>query len=116
MAYTAAAYAGPMPMPMPNGHGEVAAPCGIAPDAGSTSPEAQPAQRLAIADWDLMFGAVRARLIHVAGERLGQGPDMPQQSAELSASGVQAVVLDCVRALDQLHAALREERSQRPTP
>jgi hypothetical protein len=103
-------------MPLPNGHG-AAAPHGIAPDAGSADSEAHPTPRLsiAVADWDVMFDAVRARLIDSVGERLGQLPDVPQHSAELSASLVQAVVLDCVNALDQLHAALTQERSQRPT-
>lgn len=89
-----------------------------APAGARVSADAQPPSQLsiAVADWDVMFAAVRARLLHSVGERLGELPDVPQHSAELSASLVQAVVLDCVGALDQLHAALRQERSQRPTP
>lgn len=66
----------------------------------------------ATGDWDLMFDAVRARLAQTVRERPGEQPAVPQ----LPASVVQAVVLDCVHALDQLHTALAEERSQRPTP
>ncbi len=72
-------------------------------------------QGIAVDDWDLMFDAVRVRLMRTVGERLGELPEVPQHSAELSASLVQAVVLDCVRALERLHAALEQERSQRPT-
>lgn len=71
---------------------------------------------VAVADWDLMFDAVRARLLQAVGERLGELPDIPYHSASLSASLVQASVLDCVRALDRLHVWLEQERSQRPTP
>jgi hypothetical protein len=94
-------------MPLPNGHGAAAARHDIQPDV--------PRLSIAVDDWDMMFEAVRARLIHTVGERLGELPDVPHHSAELSASLVQAVVLDCVNALDQLHAALTQERSQRPT-
>jgi hypothetical protein len=65
-----------------------------------------------IGDWNLLFEAVRARLVRTVGDHPAEAPAVPQ----LPASLVQAVVLDCVRALDQLHAALEEERSQRPTP
>ncbi len=99
-------------MPLPHGHSAAAAPCGLEPDCGPAPPRLS----IAVADWDVMFDAVRARLIRTVGERLGELPDVPQHSAELSASLVQAVVLDCVSALDQLHAALAQERSQRPTP
>lgn len=66
----------------------------------------------AISDWNLMFEAVRTRLLRTVGAPPGEQPAVPP----LPASLVQAVVLDCVRALDQLHAALEKERSQRPTP
>ncbi|MDP3355492.1 MAG: hypothetical protein Q8M51_06480 [Polaromonas sp.] len=74
--------------------------------------------RLAIdpADWDVLFDAVSARLCHAVGEDLHHPPDVPACSAPLTASLIQAVVLDCVGALDQLHVALKYERSQRLTP
>ncbi|MDQ3270993.1 MAG: hypothetical protein M3Q12_02325, partial [Pseudomonadota bacterium] len=73
-------------------------------------------QSVTVADWDLMFDAVRSRLLHAVGEHLGELPDIPYHSASLSASLVQASVLDCVRTLDRLHVWLGQERSQRPTP
>ena len=67
-------------------------------------------------DWDTLFDAVIIRLRCSVGEDLHNPPDVPSHSAALSASLIQAVVLDCVGALDKLHAALKHERSQRPTP
>jgi hypothetical protein len=69
-----------------------------------------------VADWDVLFEAVTTTLRRIVGERLGDLPEVPAHSAALSASLVQAVVLDCVSSLDRLHDALKEERSQRPTP
>ena len=69
-----------------------------------------------VEDWDVLFEAVKTTLRRVVGERLGDLPEIPPRSAALSASLVQAVVLDCVGSLDRLHAALKQERSQRPTP
>ena len=60
------------------------------------------------ADWDA--------LQHSVGEHLANPPDVPTRSAALNASLIRAAVLDCVSALDQLHAALKQERRQRPTP
>lgn len=68
-----------------------------------------------MAEWDMMFDAVQARLVRTVG-RLGESPHTPQHSAELSASLVQAVVLECVAEMDKLHTALKRERSQRLTP
>jgi hypothetical protein len=47
------------------------------------------------------------------GEQLGILPLTPAHSTELAKTLVQATVLDCVGALDQLHAALKQERGQR---
>lgn len=72
-----------------------------------------------VADWDVLFEAVKTTLRLIVGERLGEQPEVPEvpaHSAELSASLVQAVVLDCVSSLDRLHTALKQERSHRPTP
>lgn len=69
-----------------------------------------------VADWDALYNAVETRLRHVVGEQLGMQPDVPEHAASLSASLVQAVVLDCVSALDQLHTALQQERRQRQRP
>jgi len=67
-------------------------------------------------DWDILFSAIELRLRQAVGEHLGQLPSTPAHSAQLSASLVQAVVLDCVDALHKLHAAIKHDRSQRPTP
>lgn len=82
-------------------------------------PEAAPHDAhlaIEVEDWDVLFEAVKTTLRRIVGERLGDLPEVPVHSAALSASLVQAVVLDCVGSLDRLHAALKQERSQRPTP
>ncbi len=88
-----------------------------------THPEATPPHApydahlaIGVEDWDVLFEAVTTTLRRIVGERLGDLPEVPAHSAALSASLVQAVVLDCARSLDRLHDALKEERSQRPTP
>lgn len=70
---------------------------------------------IAIEDWDALFCAIQAQLRQAVGEHLGVTPPTPSHSVELTATLVQAIVLDCVAAMDQLHAALKQERSQRPT-
>lgn len=69
-----------------------------------------------VEDWDVLFDAVKTTLRRIVGDRLGELPEVPVHSAGLSASLVQAVVLDCVNSLDRLHAALKQDRHQRPTP
>lgn len=99
-----------------NGHHadtDPAHPAYAKPVSGSPA-SGQPAMDMA--EWDMMFDAVLARLIRTVGQRLGELPDTPQHSAELSASLVQAVVLECVAEMDKLHTALKQERSQRLTP
>lgn len=66
-------------------------------------------------DWDALFCAVQTQLKHAVGEQLGVLPHTSTRSMELAATLVQAIVLDCVGAMEQLHAALKQERSQRPT-
>ena len=66
-------------------------------------------------DWNTLLDAVIIRLRCSVGEDLHNPPDVPFHSAALSASLTQAVVLDCVSALEKLHAALKQERSQRLT-
>ena len=68
---------------------------------------------IAIADWDALFGAVKARLMLSVGEKLAAPPSSQAgEAAEL----VQSVVLECVGALHQLHLALTQEREQRAHP
>lgn len=87
---------------------------GTAVSGVGTAPEEQ---HLTIAtdDWSALFRAVQTQLRVAVGDQLGVLPHIPGHSAELSATLVQAMVLDCVDALDQLHEALKQERSQRPT-
>ncbi|OOG45123.1 hypothetical protein B0B52_05155 [Polaromonas sp. A23] len=82
--------------------------------ARSTDRPLQP-PLIAIEDWDALFCAVQTQLKHAVGEQLGVLPYTPKHSTELAAALVQAIVLDCVGAMDQLHAALKLERNQRPT-
>lgn len=77
--------------------------------------EAEPRPAIEAEDWDTLFDAVAARLRRTVGEDLHNPPDVPVYSAALTASLIQAVVLDCVGALGQLHTALKQERRRRPT-
>ncbi len=61
-----------------------------------------------VEDWDAMFRAVLERLRQAAGEILVtapvlQGPD--------PATLLQTIVLECVGALEQLHTALKHDRT-----
>ncbi len=98
-----------------NGHHADTRP--VHPVHAEPAPDAPAAgqQTMDMTEWDMMFDAVRSRLKHTVGQRLGELPDTPQHSAALSASLVQAVVLDCITELDKLHAALKRDRRQRPT-
>lgn len=91
---------------------------GLRPHHEAAPPDAPHDAHLTIEveDWDILLDAVKAKLRRSVGERLGDPPGVPAHPAALSASLVQAVVLDCVDSLDRLHAALKQERSQRPTP
>ena len=65
---------------------------------------------VAIRDWDDLLCAVKARLRLIAGERLGA---TPEARAHDTAVRVQAGVVDCVAALDQLHTTLTNELARR---
>lgn len=111
-------------------HGVDAAPLHEAPPALQSRrnglaahPEAAPLDApydahlsIEVEDWDVLFDAVKTTLRRIVGEPPGVLPELPVHSAALSVGRVQAVVLDCVGSLDRLHAALKQERSQRPTP
>lgn len=64
--------------------------------------------QLPLTDWDLLFQAVQSRLSTAAGARLASSPS-PQ--ADDARADFQAVVLDCVVALDQLRTAVTSERA-----
>ena len=64
---------------------------------------------ISIRDWDGLFLSVTATLRLTVVEQLAAAP--PQA---LDAAGrVRSMVMECVGALDQLHAALTQERSRR---
>jgi len=65
---------------------------------------------IATADWDILFRAVEERLRLSVGERLAATARAQPRDA---AGRVQAIVLECVAALDKLHIALKQERHQR---
>jgi hypothetical protein len=63
---------------------------------------------VAIEDWNILLGAVKARLKLTVGERPAAVPWAPDEAAR-----VQASVLECVAALDQLHMTLTHELDRR---
>ena len=60
---------------------------------------------ISIEDWDLLFCAVTARLRQCANNLLYAG-SLPQQTP--SAISFSSEVLECVEAMAQLHAELRQ--------
>jgi hypothetical protein len=66
---------------------------------------------IAVADWDILFRAVKIRLMLSVSEKLPLTVS-PAQAAE-AAELVQSIVLECVGSLNQLHLALTHERGRR---
>jgi hypothetical protein len=60
-------------------------------------------------DWDDLLTAVKTRLRLTVGDR----PSKPGDLLQGPMGRVQASVLECVAALDQLHQAMKHEREQR---
>lgn len=84
-------------------------------EAGSAALELAPigaaaAGDLSVDEWDLLFDAVRERLRLSVGER-----PTAQSGAQAHdpVDRIQASVLECVQALDQLHGLLRQRRGRR---
>lgn len=65
---------------------------------------------VAIGDWEELLSAVKSRLRRTVGELLAVLPDHQLPDA---AHTVQASVLECVNALDQLHLTLSHELARR---
>ena len=65
-----------------------------------------------IKDWDELFEAVTARLRLIAAERLATTTESPSDEAV----HMRVHVLECVEALEQLHAALKDELGLRTRP
>lgn len=61
-------------------------------------------------DWDLLFRAILLRLRAAVGDRPESAP--PPQAGD-PAGNVQVAVLECIGAMEQLHAALARERQAR---
>ena len=66
-----------------------------------------PVGDVSIEDWDSLLDAVKARLRLTVGESL-------TRQFNGAAAPVQASVLECVEALDQLHTTLSNALAQRP--
>lgn len=92
-----------------------ASPASHRPTTAAAKPRHAQYRSIGVTDWDLLFDAIEIRLQNTVGAHLGTLPETPAHSAQLAASLVQASVLDCVDALHKLHAAIKDERSQRPT-
>lgn len=65
---------------------------------------------IAVEDWDAMFGAVLERLRSSVDDVLITSPVPLSPDA---ASLTQSIVLECAEALDQLHVALKHDRSRK---
>lgn len=79
------------------------------PESTEINPGAVESPGVAIEDWDTLFTAVKARLALLAQTQTQMPARNPIATAPLSAEAAQlehlcASVLECVAALDQLHA------------
>ena len=78
-----------------------------------TPPPAEPSSDVSIADWSDMISAVKDRLTLIVRDSPGASAVAAVTATELQlrdrAAWVQAGVLDCVSALDQLHSTLTHE-------
>lgn len=85
---------------------------GIETDGGIQAGVARPdpSSDVAIEDWDVLLGAVKARLKRTVGEWRASAP---QSRADDETGRAQAGVLECVSALDQLHTTLTHELDRR---
>ena len=79
----------------------------------ASAPLPRPRSDAAIEDWDDLFNAVAARLrLTVVGPRVTPAASQPADEADR----IRVAVLECVAALEQLHATLKDELGQRPQP
>lgn len=87
---------------------------GVRANAAPLSNAVLPRSRsdIVIEDWDDLFDAVTARLRSVIAERHATSAESPSPEADR----IRVNVLECVEALDQLHAALKEELGRSPQP
>ena len=76
-------------------------------DANAASSACAP-MNISIEDWDTLFCAVEERLRRLVTER-DAGTSLPMHGL---GGAVQGAMLECLTALDQLHAALIQERER----
>jgi diguanylate cyclase len=76
----------------------------------AASSMAEPTPGVAVADWDDLFCAVKARLKLTVDEWVAAGTEPDLRDAE---NRVREGVLQCSEALDQLHATLAHEAARR---
>ena len=81
----------------------------VTPGAGPPFPESR--LGIEIEDWDILFRAIQERLRLAVGEVPAGTLDARGQDA--AANQIRTSVLECVSALERLHAAVTQERSQR---
>lgn len=79
----------------------------VAPPANPMQPDSQ--SDIPPEDWDVLFSAVTARLRNAVHRTLAAAPEPSGWDA---AWRLQEIVLECVGAMDQLHAALANERDR----
>lgn len=94
--------------PRANGHNpDAGADASVLPRLESLLPASS--GNIASGEWDDLFRAVEARLTLAVGKRQSKATE---QDVDDVAAHVQAIVLECVAALDQLHKMLECERDR----
>ena len=79
----------------------------------ASAPLPRPRSDVVIKDWDDLFNAVTARLrLTVVAPLVTKAASQPADEADR----IRVAVLECVAALEQLHATLKDELGQRPQP
>jgi hypothetical protein len=99
------------PLETPHSDERVGPPRTDPPPACSCHPPAGRNVDLAIADWDMLFSAVKARL---RGAVQTSTPSACPAEIERAHERLRADVIECVLALDQLHATLVHEIGRWP--
>lgn len=79
----------------------------VSPLLARPQTQTQKPLQISIEDWDILFRAIQLRLRAAVGEQIASQP--PPQ-ADDTAGRIQVVVLECVSAMEELHAALAHER------
>ena len=64
---------------------------------------------ISAADWDELFHAIQTRLENCVDDALLKAPELPAHERQ---EVIKSTVLQCVEAMQQLHAALTTERAE----